>query len=187
MRATFPLAVTALAAALALTACSSDDSGTGKGTDTATATGGKNGSSTAAADAKACALTGLDIEVGPANAAPAVGDTGNLPVTLTHTKAGTCTLDGFPKVTLLAGSTSWTVAEEKSAQPTKLTLHQDESATFTLTYVRGEADGKGAADTLRFSLPGDSGDKTAKWTYGVIAEKGSGLDVTVTPFQTAGD
>jgi hypothetical protein len=182
MRATIPLAVTALAAALALTACSSDDSGTGTDTDT----GGKNGTRTAAAGA-ACGLNGLGIEVGPANAAPAVGDTGNLPVTLTNTKADACTLDGFPKVTLLSGSTSWTVAEEKSAQPTELTLHQDESATFTLTYVRGEADGKGAADTLRFSLPGDSGDKTAKWTYGVIAEKGSGLDATVTPFQTAGD
>ncbi|WP_329136603.1 DUF4232 domain-containing protein [Streptomyces sp. NBC_00670] len=185
MRATFPLAVTALAAALALTACSSDDPNTGTGSDAAT--GGKNGTSTAAADAGACALTGLNIEVGPANAAPAVGDTGNLPVTLTNTKAGACTLDGFPKVTLLSGSTSWTVTEEKSAQPSELTLHQDESATFTLTYVRGEEGGKGAADTLRFSLPGDSGDKTAKWTYGVIAEKGSGLDATVTPFQTAGD
>lgn len=172
MRATFPLAVTALAAALALTAC-------GSGGDTDSDSGGKNGA--------ACGLAGLGVEVGPANAAPAVGDTGNLPVTLTNTKADACTLDGFPEVRLLAGDTSWTVAGDKSAQPAKLTLHQDESATFTLTYVRGEAGGKGAADTLRIALPGGSGSKTAKWTYGVVAEKGAGLDATVSPFQTAGD
>ncbi|WP_328918651.1 DUF4232 domain-containing protein [Streptomyces griseoaurantiacus] len=182
MRATLPLAVTALAAALALTAC---DSGGDNGTDTAR----KNGTGTAAAGT-ACGFAELGLEIGPANAAPAVGDTGNLPVTLTNTKAGACTLDGFPEVGLLAGDTSWTVAREKAAQPAKLTLHQDESATFTLTYVRGEAGGKGAADTLRIALPGGSGDtvaKTAKWTYGVIAEKGAGLDATVSPFQTAGD
>jgi hypothetical protein len=176
MRATLPLTATALVAALALTACGGNtdsDAGSGSG-------GGKNGTA-------ACALAGLGVQVGPANAAPAVGDTGNLPVTLTNTKAGACTLDGFPEVRLLAGDTSWTVAGDKSAQPAKLTLHQDESATFTLTYVRGEAGGKGAADTVRIALPGDSGARTAKWTYGVVAEKGSGLDATVSPFRTAGD
>jgi len=183
MRATFPLAVTALAAALALTACGS---GGDTDSDTGSDSGGKNGTATAAAGA-ACGLAGLGVEVGPANAAPAVGDTGNLPVTLTNTKADACTLDGFPEVRLLAGDTSWTVARDKSAQPAKLTLHQDESATFTLTYVRGEAGGKGSADTLRIALPGGSGSKTAKWTYGVVAEKGAGLDATVSPFQTAGD
>jgi hypothetical protein len=177
MRA-IPLVVTALAAALVLTAC--DDSG-----DDAKST--TDGTTATAAAGTACDVTRLGVEVGPANAAPAVGDTGNVPVTLTNTGAKACVLNGFPGVRLLAGDTSWTVAREKSAQSGKLTLHQDESATFTVTYVRGEQGGKGNVDTVRISLPGSSGTKDSKWTYGAVAEKGSGLDASVSPFQTAGD
>ncbi|MFF0161886.1 DUF4232 domain-containing protein [Streptomyces sp. NPDC005263] len=176
MRAT-PLAVTALTAALLLTAC---DSG---GSDDTGSTSGKAGG--------ACEVGQLGVEVGPANAAPAAGDTGNIPVSLTNQSAP-CALNGAPGVTLKAGDTVTTVPAASGAKPEKLTLAKGEIATFTLTYVRGGADGAKslAAKNLEVSLPGDADTtKSFRWSYGAVALKGGGKapDASVGPFTRAGD
>lgn len=176
MRAT-PLAVAAFAAALLLTAC---DNGSG-GDD------GSNGKAAKSGDA--CTLAGVGVQIG-ASAAPSAGDSGNVTVTITN-NGSKCTLNGFPAVHLLAGDTTSTVPSDKAAKAQKLTLAKDATASFTITYVRGEADGKQslAVKTAKFSLPGSSATHDIPWSYGAVALKG-GADrpnATVTSFQQAGD
>jgi hypothetical protein len=176
MRVT-PLAVTALAAALLLTACDSGGSDDSAGTGTGTAKDG------------GCRIGQLGVEVGPANLAPAVGDTGNVPVSLTNQSAP-CTLEGTPGAALEAGDTSTTVPAASDAKTGKLTLAKGASATFTLTYVRGGAGAQSLdAKTLRISMPGAADDvKSFPWTYGAVALKaGEAPDASVGPFTIAGD
>ena len=184
MRA-LPIAVTVLAAALALTSCdggSGDSSSPGKSGDTA-------GTTKKAATA-ACAIGDTGIQVGPANAATAAGDTGNIPVTLTN-KGAACTLKGFPSLSAQAGGTSADIVADKSAQPAELTLAKGDTASFTITYVRGaEGDAKTlAAKTLKIALPGADTTQDFPWSYGPLAGKGSATEpnASVTAFQHAGD
>jgi hypothetical protein len=165
----------AVTAALALTACG--DGGGGGGTTHKTAT------------SSACHVNEVGIHVGPANTAPAAGDTGNVPVTLTNVNSRTCTLEGFPGIEMQAGGSSWTLTPEKGAKAQKLTLKKDESATYTVTYVRGETGAKGAAvKTMRISLPGHPDTKGWKWTYGNVARQTADvLNASVSSFQMAGD
>ncbi|MFG2789890.1 DUF4232 domain-containing protein [Streptomyces sp. NPDC048419] len=176
MRAT-PIAVAALAAALLLTAC---DNGSGGGD-------GSNGKAAKSGDA--CTLDGVGVQVG-ASAAPSAGDSGDVTVTITN-NGSTCTLSGFPAVRLQAGGTTSSVPSDKAAKAQKLTLAKDATASFTITYVRGEAGGKQslAVKTAKFSLPGSSAGHSIPWSYGEVALKG-GADrpnASVTAFQQAGD
>ncbi|MGW3912780.1 DUF4232 domain-containing protein [Streptomyces sp. NPDC005070] len=182
MRA-LPIAVTVLAAALALTSCDGGGSGSSeKSGDTA--------GSAKKATVAACAIADTAIQVGPANAATAAGDTGNIPVTLTNKGAG-CTLKGFPGLTVEAGGTSADIEGDKSAAPEPLTLAKGDTATFTITYVRGaEGDAKTlAVKTLKIALPGAGTTQSFPWSYGPVAGKGSASEpnASVTPFQHAGD
>ncbi|MEU3254127.1 DUF4232 domain-containing protein [Streptomyces sp. NPDC006997] len=177
---TAPLTVAALtAAALLLTACSGD------GDD-----GGDDGGNGGSAAGTACSVDGMTIEVGPANAAPAAGDTGNVPVTLTNNGDADCTLEGFPGVELHAEGDSAVLPEEEGAQPQQLTLAKDTAATFTITYVRGAADGTGVLDAakLGIGLPGGSEEQSFPWSYGAVPVNGEGVpEATVSAFQQAGD
>ncbi|MFD9459729.1 DUF4232 domain-containing protein [Streptomyces sp. NPDC060027] len=182
MRA-LPIAVTVLAAALALTSC--DDGGSSDS--------GKSGGSSAPAKkptVAACGIGDTGIQVGPANAATAAGDTGNIPVTLTN-KGAACTLKGFPSLSVQAGGTSADIVADESAQPAELTLAKGDTASFTITYVRGaEGDAKTlAAKTLKIALPGADTTQDFPWSYGPVAGKGSASEpnASVTAFQHAGD
>jgi hypothetical protein len=170
------LPVTALAATLALTACGSGGDG-GDGGDGKPRAG------------EPCAIESVRIAVGPANAAPAAGDTGNVPVTVTN-PGPECTLKGFPGVVLDTGDTTAAVQPEQGAQASELTLAEGASTSFTLTYVRGEAGaGSLAVRTLRISLPGSAEQRNVDWSlpqYGPVA----GTDTpqaSITAFQQAGD
>ncbi|MDF3149044.1 MULTISPECIES: DUF4232 domain-containing protein [unclassified Streptomyces] len=179
MRAT-PLTVAALAAALLLTAC--DDGGSEDNS--------KDSKDSAAGSA--CRIGEMAVRVGPANAAPAAGDTGNVPVTLTNRSGAECTLDGLPAVEFSAGGTSTTVAPDEAAEAKKTTLVKEASTSLTLTYVRG---GKGgskslAVDTAKIYLPGSTEPHSFPWSYGVVALKSGGgqaPDASVSGFQQSGD
>lgn len=171
----------ALLAALTLTACGGNDDGDG----------GNAAEETAKSDSTACTADGVDLEVGPSSAAPAVGDEGAVPVTVTNTGAA-CTLKGIAGVELTAGDSSWKLQpQEGASQETELTLEADQSMTFTISYVRGAADDaeKGAAVTqLDVTLPGDSTAHTFKWPDPEVAIKSADvLEATVGPFLPAGD
>ncbi|MED7822865.1 DUF4232 domain-containing protein [Streptomyces chiangmaiensis] len=161
------LTVTAVAAAMALTACDSESGDDGK-------------------DAAACRIA---VEVGPGNAATSAGDTGNVPVTLTNRDSKTCTLKGFPGVELRDGDSAWTVADEEGAQPAEVTLQKDETATFTITYVRGNGGSRSApVKTVKITVPGAGDAGSHPWSYGDVALKGAKTpDATVSPVQVAGD
>ncbi|MFI6209302.1 DUF4232 domain-containing protein [Streptomyces sp. NPDC051041] len=178
MRATaIPFAVSALCAALLLTAC--DDGGSGGGTDD----GGE-----AAPAGTACRLDEVGVQV-EASPAPAAGDTGTVSVVLTN-NGSSCTLDGFPTVTLAAGTTTADVPHDQAAAAQQVTLAQGATASFTVTYARGEAGGAQslAAEKATFALPGDSATHGFPWSYGEVALEGEGApDASVTPFQQAGD
>ncbi|MHB9860020.1 DUF4232 domain-containing protein [Streptomyces sp. YIM S03343] len=165
------LTVTALTAALLLTGC---DSG-----------GGKSSS-----DSSACSFDRIGLQVGPASAAPAAGDTGEVTVSVTNQSAK-CTLDGFAGVTLTTGSASAAVPSLKGAKTQKLTLAKGASATFTISYVRGEAGAAGslAAKTMKIALPGSGDTQSYPWTYGPVAGKSSATtpNATVSAFTQAGD
>ncbi|QJT03201.1 DUF4232 domain-containing protein [Streptomyces asoensis] len=174
-----PITVTALAAALLLTACGGGDD-SGSGTDESKASG-STGSTGSACD--------LGQEVGPVNAAPAAGDSGNVTVTLTN-KGAECTLNGFPTVELTADGGSATVPKDEAAEAQALTLPAQGTATFTITYVRGEDGGDKslAVKTVKSGLPGGSADLSFPWSYGDVALKSEKVpDATVSAFQQAGD
>lgn len=170
MRA-IPLTVTALAAALLLTAC--NDGG-----------GGKNGRSSSA-----CEIGGVSVQIGSASVAPKAGDTGEVPVSITNQSAP-CVLDHFPSASLGMGGTEADVPVQQGAKPQKLKLAKGDSATFTLTYVRGAAGGSSlAAKTVKISLPGSDSSRSFPWSYGPVAAKGSSKtpDASVSAFQQVGD
>ncbi|MEV5430663.1 DUF4232 domain-containing protein [Streptomyces sp. NPDC052701] len=179
-----PTAVTAvtaaLAAALLLTACDNGGEGSGDG-------GEKR--SKEKAGGSACAVDTMGMEVA-AGAAPAAGDTGNVTVTLTN-RGTRCTLEGFPGVDLVAGTASATVPAEEGAQERRLTLAENATASFTITYVRGEAGGEKslAARKAVLTLPGATASQSFTWSYGDVALKGGAgePDASVSAFQTAGD
>lgn len=183
MRTTRPTAAAPATAALAaaclltvLTACGSGG-GSGSDADAKSAAGG------------ACASSALGVQV-DASAAPAAGDTGNVTVTVTN-RGAECTLTGFPSVHLKADGSSAAVAEDKAATAQEVTLAKEGAASFTLTYVRGEAGGaKSLAVTKgEFTLPGSDEKRDFPWSYGEVALKGAGNtpDASVTPFQQTGD
>ncbi|WP_416981533.1 DUF4232 domain-containing protein [Streptomyces sp. T028] len=177
-----PITVTALAAALLLTACSGgDDSGSG---DTASKASG-SGSEAAGS---ACAFDDLGQDVGPVDAAPAAGDTGNVTVTLTN-KGAECTLDGLPTVGLSADGDPVSVPQDPAAQAQKLTVPEQGTVTFTITYVRGESGDKSlAVKTVEYSLPGSDKTESFPWSYGDVSLKSAGEpDASVGAFTQAGD
>ncbi|AWE51616.1 DUF4232 domain-containing protein [Streptomyces nigra] len=170
--------VAALAAALLLTSC--DDARDAKNTqDKADTTAGAG-----------CAAD-LAVRFGPANAAPAAGDTGNVPVTVTNRGDAPCTVEGLPGVELVAGDTTAAVPAAEAASGGKATFAKDASLAFTLTYVRGEegAETSLAARTATVRLPGAEKTHSFKWAYGDIALKsdGSTPDASVTGFQQSTD
>ncbi|MDQ0992226.1 DUF4232 domain-containing protein [Streptomyces sp. V3I7] len=177
MRA-IPLTVTAVAAALALTACT--DGGD-------TAAGGSNGGS---ADKSACQIGSVSVEIGPASMAPAAGDTGEVPVSITNQSAP-CTLDHFPGVTLQQGDTSAAVHALKGAKPQKLKLAKGDSASFAISYVRGKDGGETslAAESVKVSLPGSDSTQSFPWKYGPVAGTAAENtpDASVSAFQQPGD
>ncbi|MFI6441460.1 DUF4232 domain-containing protein [Streptomyces sp. NPDC050759] len=175
-----PLAVTALAAALLLTGCSSDSSVSGGGS-----------ASASPSNRTTCKIGAMDVEVGPANVAPAAGDTGNIPVTLTNQSAE-CTLDGFPGIDLNATDSSASLSPAEGAKSTKLTLAKGTAATFTLTYTRGEAGAKASLDvkTLNIALPGSGTAKSYKWSYGPVqgrSDNPGDPNASVSAFSPVGD
>ncbi|MFF5156438.1 DUF4232 domain-containing protein [Streptomyces sp. NPDC000348] len=170
---TTPIAVpAALAALLVLTACD---------------TGGGGESGDGKRESTACSVETVDVEVGPASTAPAAGDTGEVPVTLTN-RSATCALDGFPEVRLAGagGSATVEVPPTEGAEAQELTLAEGESASFTLTYERGaRGDGAFDAENLQVVLSGTRG---FRWTYGPVAAGGpSGHRISVSAYQQAGD
>ncbi|MFI2202957.1 DUF4232 domain-containing protein [Streptomyces sp. NPDC020192] len=174
MRA-IPLTVTALAAALLLTACN------GGGSKTSSSGGtGKNSS--------ACAIGGVSVQIGSASVAPGAGDTGEIPVSLTNQSAP-CTLDDFAGVVLGVGGTEAKVPVLKDAKAQKLKLNKGDSATFTITYVRGKAGDKAGLDakTVKITLPGTTASRSFPWSYGPVAHEGSGPNASVSAFQQVGD
>lgn len=174
-----PITVTALTAALLLTACSSgDDSGSGD-------TGSK---ASASASGSACTFDSLGQEVGPVDAAPAAGDTGNVTVTLTN-KGAECTLDGLPGVRLTSGGDPADVPRDPAAQAAKLTVPEQGTVTFTITYVRGESGDRSlAVKTVEYSLPGSDKTQSFPWSYGDVSLKSAGKpDASVGPFTQTGD
>ncbi|ARP74167.1 DUF4232 domain-containing protein [Streptomyces pluripotens] len=165
-----PLTVTALAAALLLTAC---DGG-----------GGVSGGSSA------CRIGGVSVQIGSASVAPAAGDTGEVPVSLTN-QSTPCTLDGFPGVTLEAGGVAHEVPVLKGAKAQKLKLAKGDSASFTIGYVRGEAGDKShlAAKSVKIKLPGSATTRSFPWSYGPVAlsSTGDAPNASVSAFQRVGD
>ncbi|CAL9532432.1 hypothetical protein SUDANB176_04080 [Streptomyces sp. enrichment culture] len=168
---TTPIAVSALAALLLLTACD-DTGGDGK------------------QESAACSLDKVSMEAGPASVAPAAGDTGEVPVSLTNQSA-TCSLDGFPEVRLVGAgdSAALDLPPTEGARAQKLTLAKGDSASFSIVYVRGSrGDDAFAAEDLHVVLPGDPGARTFRWSYGPVASDGEGgLQASVSAYQRAGD
>ncbi|MEU4110480.1 DUF4232 domain-containing protein [Streptomyces sp. NPDC048208] len=175
MRRAIPLTLTALVAALALTACDDGGSGSTDGAKSKTGSG--------------CATGAVALEVGSASVAPAAGDAGEVPVSITNQSAP-CTLDHFPGVTLRQGDRSVKLPVSEGAQAQTLKLAKGASATFTVSYVRG-ADGDAKAlkaSTMEVTLPGGGDAKSFPWKFGPVAGKGTdGLDASVSAFQQVGD
>jgi hypothetical protein len=189
---TAPTAIAAaLLAALTLTACGGNDGGdAGDGGKTATAS--PSGDGKGAGSGSACVASGAAFEVGPSSAAPAAGDEGAVPVTVTNKSGTPCTLKGLAHVELLAGGKSWPLAPlEGAAKDAEMTLAEGQSVTFTIAYVRGVAgDAQKSADVekLSFSLPGEKKANTYDWPDAEVAlQSGGTLDATVGPFTPVGD
>lgn len=185
-------AAVVLAAALLLSACGDGGSG-----------GDGSGGGTDDRGDAACRVAEVGVGVEP-SPAPAAGDTGTVSVTLTN-RGPSCVLHGFPTVTLNAGDASVRVPREEAATPQRLTLGKQDTASFTVAYVRGgddgtgepgDADGTSGTDatggltvrSVEFALPDDASTHRFPWSYGTVATKGEGRpDATAGAFQRAGD
>ncbi|MGW0844895.1 DUF4232 domain-containing protein [Streptomyces sp. NPDC002787] len=184
---TAPTAIAAaLLAALTLTACSSDG-GDGGGGDSTT-----GAATPEAAKGAACTAAQADFEVGPSSAAPAAGDEGAVPVTVTNKSGAACTLKGNAHVELRFGEKSMPiVAQEGTSEDTEVTLGDGQSVSFTIAYVRGPAGDpeKGAdVDKLSFGLPGETKANSYDWPDAEVAfTSGGTLDAHVGPFLPVGD
>ncbi|MFF9774929.1 DUF4232 domain-containing protein [Streptomyces sp. NPDC013978] len=187
---TAPTAIAAaLLAALTLTACSGSDGGEGgDGGDD-----GKTGAAaTESAQGGACTAARVGFEVGPSSAAPAAGDEGAVPITVTNKGDAACTLKGLAGVDLLAGDKSWALQpQEGASEETEVTLQGGQSMSFSVSYVRGvdgDSEKSAAVDQLKLTLPGDSKVSSFKWPDPVVAVKSeSTLEATVGPFLPVGD
>jgi hypothetical protein len=163
----------------------SDDGGGGSGG------GGSSAGSSGSTDDRgggACRIGEVEVGIEP-SPAPAAGDTGTVSVTLAN-PGPACALDGFPAVTLTAGGTSAEVPADEAAPAPRLTLAEGGTASFTLTYVRGTADGTAglAVRSAEFALPGDTATHRFPWSYGDVATTQDGTpDATVGPFLRTGD
>ncbi|QYX78344.1 DUF4232 domain-containing protein [Streptomyces akebiae] len=188
---TAPTAIAAaLLAALTLTACSGSDGGEG-------GDGGDDGKTGAAATTEsaregACTAARVGFEVGPSSAAPAAGDEGAVPVTVTNKGDAACTLKGLAGVDLFAGDKSWALQpQEGASEETEVTLQGGQSMIFSISYVRGvagDAEKSAAVDQLKLTLPGDSKVSSFKWPDAEVAVKSeSTLEATVGPFLPTGD
>lgn len=170
---TIPLTVTTVASALLLTAC-----------------GGSGGGSSDSKSGSACSFHGVAVQVGPASTAPAAGDTGEVPVSLTN-QSKPCTLDGFPTVILQAGGDQVNLGRQSGAKSQQLKLAKGDSASFTITYVRAKEHNELGLDAteLLVALPGSTTTKTYKWSYGPVQGKGTVADpeASVSAFTQAGD
>ncbi|MFE5399227.1 DUF4232 domain-containing protein [Streptomyces sp. NPDC056568] len=174
-------AVAVLTAALLLTAC--DDGGSGGDPG-----GSDSGSGTDDRAGAACRIAEVGVGIEP-SPAPAAGDTGTVAVTLTN-RGPACVLHGFPTVRLDAGGSSVPVPRDEAATPQRLTLDEQGTASFTVSYVRGGTDGTDGL-TVRaaeLALPDDASTHRFPWSYGTVATRGEGRpDATVGAFQRAGD
>ncbi|MEE1763503.1 MULTISPECIES: DUF4232 domain-containing protein [unclassified Streptomyces] len=187
---TAPTAIAAaLLAALTLTACSGSDGGEGgDGGDD-----GKTGAATTeSAQGAACTAARVGFEVGPSSAAPAAGDEGAVPITVTNKGDAACTLTGLAGVDLVAGDKSWALQpQEGASEETEVTLQGGQSMSFSVSYVRGvdgDSEKSAAVDQLKLTLPGDSKVSSFKWPDPVVAVKSeSTLEATVGPFLPVGD
>ncbi|MFE7763734.1 DUF4232 domain-containing protein [Streptomyces sp. NPDC057438] len=189
MRTASTAIAAALLAALTLTACGGSDGGDGGG-------GGQDGKTGAAtpesAKGGACTAAQAGFALGPSSAAPAAGDEGGVPVTVTNKGDSACTLKGLAGVDLFAGDKSWALKpQEGASQDTEVKLEGGQSMTFTITYVRGvagDAEKSAEVDTVKLTLPGDSKISSFKWPDPEVAVKSeSTLEATVGPFLPAGD
>ncbi|WP_369390981.1 DUF4232 domain-containing protein [Streptomyces sp. CG1] len=171
MRA-IPLTVTALAAALLLTAC------------------GGGGSKSGDKNSSGCEIGGVSVQIGSASVAPKAGDTGEIPVSITN-QSKPCTLDRFAGVSLNTGKAKTDVPALKGAKAQQLKLAKGDSASFTISYVRGEAGGKNSLDvkTVNITLPGATTSRSFPWSYGPVATQpgGTGPNASVSAFQQVGD
>jgi len=174
------LSVAALSAALLLSACS------GGGDDDKNADSGTTPSAPAAGGGSTCALDKLDTQAGAVNAAPGAGDSGNVTFTITNTGAE-CSLAGFPKVRLKSDGAAVAVPQDPAAVAQSVTLPAQGTASFTLTYTRGDGDKAIKATKLEFGLTEGAG-KELGWSYGdVVLKDAKTADASVSGFQQAGD
>ncbi|MER6384617.1 DUF4232 domain-containing protein [Streptomyces sp. NPDC001250] len=171
MRA-IPLTVTALAAALLLTACND------------------SGSKSADKNSSGCAIGGVSVQIGSASVAPKAGDTGEIPVSITN-QSKPCTLDKFAGVSLNTGKAKTDMPQLKGAKAQRLKLAKGDSASFTISYVRGEASGKNSLDvkSVTITLPGTTASHSFPWSYGPVAVQPGGTtpNASVSAFQQVGD
>ncbi|MGW0882959.1 DUF4232 domain-containing protein [Streptomyces sp. NPDC002671] len=171
MRA-IPLTLTVLVSALALTACNDGGGGGSKGAGSG------------------CAVGKASVNASAASVAPAAGDTGEVVVGITNQSAP-CTLDGFPHVELEQAGRAVTLKPQAGAKAQKLKLAKGDSATFTVTYVRGkDSDAKTLkATAMHLTLPGSKASQDFPWKYGPIAGRtGQGdPNAYVSAFQRPGD
>src|SRR5262249_47026139 len=102
-----------------------------------------------------------------------------------------CTLDHFPNALLKTGGADVDVPVQPGAKAQKLKLAKGDSATFTITYVRGKDGDKSAlaAKTVQIALPGSDSGRSFPWSYGPVAPRGSPNtpDASVRAFQQVGD
>ncbi|MFE7773422.1 DUF4232 domain-containing protein [Streptomyces sp. NPDC057445] len=87
----------------------------------------------------------------------------------------TCMLDGFPKVTLVQGDRTQTLAKAPVAH-SAVTVEPGTAARFTLTFKSARAGEEGAIEpvTAVVTPPNNTASKNLRWPWGQVAEQGSG-------------
>ncbi len=113
-----------------------------------------------------------------------------MPVSITNQSAP-CVLDHFPDALLHTGGTDVQVPVQPGAKAQKLKLAKGDSASFTITYVRGKEGDKSsvAAKSVKIALPGSDSARSYPWSYGPVATKGGSTtpDASISAFQQVGD
>jgi hypothetical protein len=148
------------AAGAPATTGSGDSASAGAPANSGTGSGGSAGGGR-------CHTAGLSFSVAPGSGAQSVGSPGAVIIKMTNQGSDACTIQGYPGVDLVGGSTTWSLARQTSQTPHAVTVKPGGSTDFTITYMPYAAGSGQSLDvkTVVITPPNETTSAKVAWDF----------------------